>query len=86
MKRKRFTESQINRVLKEPEAGVRTAGLARRHAISEAKIYNWEAKYGGMEVSKAKRQRSLEDENDKLNRKAAKPADCRRILCWTTPR
>lgn len=48
MKRKRFTEEQIIGVLKEAEAGVKTADLARRHGISEATIYNWKAKYGGM--------------------------------------
>ena len=66
MKRKRFTEEQIMGVLKEAEAGARTADLARRHGVSEATIYNWKAKYGGMEVSEAKRLRSLEDENTKL--------------------
>lgn len=68
MKRKRFTEEQIIGVLKESEAGVKTGDLARRHGISEATIYNWKAKYGGMEVSEAKRLRSLEDENAKLKR------------------
>lgn len=68
MKRKRFTEEQIIGVLQEAEAGVRTGDLARRHGISEATIYNWKAKYGGMEVSEAKRLRSLEDENAKLKR------------------
>lgn len=66
MKRKRFTEEQIMGVLKEAEAGAKTADLARRHGVSEATIYNWKAKYGGMEVSEAKRLRSLEDENTKL--------------------
>mgnify|MGYP003353525569 FL=1 len=68
MKRKRFTEEQIIGVLKEAEAGVKTGDLERRHGISEATIYNWKAKYGGMEVSEAKRLRSLEDENAKLKR------------------
>ena len=68
MKRKRFTEEQIIGVLKEAEAGVKIADLARRHGVSEATIYNWKAKYGGMEVSEAKRLRSLEDENAKLKR------------------
>lgn len=68
MKRKRFTEEQIIGVLKEAEAGVKTADLARRRGVSEATIYNWKAKYGGMEVSEAKRLRSLEEENAKLKR------------------
>lgn len=68
MKRKRFTEEQIIGVLKEAEAGAKSADLARRHGISEATIYNWKAKYGGMEVSEVKRLRSLEDENAKLKR------------------
>ena len=68
MKRKRFTEEQIIGVLKEAGAGVKTGDLARRHGISEATIYNWKAKYGGMEVSEAKRLRMLEDENAKLKR------------------
>lgn len=50
------------------KAGAKTGDLARRHGISEATIYNWKAKYGGMEVSEAKRLRSLEDENAKLKR------------------
>ena len=68
MKRKRFSEEQIIGVLKEAEAGAKTADLARRHGVSEATIYNWKAKYGGLEVSEAKRLRSLEDENAKLKR------------------
>ena len=68
MKRTRFTEEQIIGVLKGAEAGAKTADLARRHGVSEATIYNWKAKYGGLEVSDAKRLRALEDENAKLKR------------------
>ena len=68
MKGVRFSEEQIIGVLKEAEAGAKTADLARRHGVSEATIYNWKAKYGGLEVSEAKRLRSLEDENAKLKR------------------
>ena len=68
MKKKRFTEEQIIAVLKEHEAGVKTGDLARRHGISEATLYNWKAKFGGMDVSDAKKLRALEEENGKLKR------------------
>ncbi|WP_155645025.1 MULTISPECIES: IS3 family transposase [Erythrobacter] len=68
MKRVRFSEEQIIGVLKEAEAGAKTADLARRHGVSEATIYNWKAKYGGLEVSEARRLRELESENAKLKR------------------
>jgi putative transposase len=55
-------------VLREHEAGAKTADLARKHAISEATLYNWKARYGGMDVSDAKRLKSLEEENAKLKK------------------
>lgn len=68
MKKKRFAEEQIIAVLKEHEAGMKTGDLARKHGISEATLYNWKAKYGGMDVSDAKRLKALEDENGKLKK------------------
>ena len=61
MKRARFTEEQIIGVLKEHEAGAKTADLARKLGVSEATLYNWKAKYGGMDVSEAKRLKQLEE-------------------------
>ena len=66
--KKRFTEEQIIAVLKEHEAGLKTSDLCRRHGISEATFYNWKAKFGGMDVSEAKRLRTLEAENAKLKK------------------
>jgi len=68
MKRKRFTEEQIITILKEHEAGSTVVDLARHHGIAENTIYRWKSKYGGMEVSDAKRLRALEAENNKLKR------------------
>ena len=68
MKRTKLTGEQIIGVLKEAEAGAKTADLARRHGVSEATIYNWKSKYGGMEVSDAHRLKELESENAKLKR------------------
>ena len=68
MKRSKFTEEQIIGILREQEAGAKTAELCRRHGISSATFYAWKAKFGGMEVSDAKRLRALEDENARLKR------------------
>ncbi len=65
MKRSRFSEEQIIGILKEHEAGVSVADLCRKHGVSDASIYKWKAKFGGMEVSEAK---GLEDENTRLKR------------------
>ncbi len=66
--KQRFSEEQIIRVLKEHDAGVKTGDLCRRHGISEATFYNWKAKFGGMEVSDARRLKTLESENAKLKK------------------
>ena len=71
MKRKRFTEEQIIGILREQEAGVATAEVCRRHGVSSATFYKWKAKFGGMDVSEARRLKALEDENAKLKRMLA---------------
>jgi putative transposase len=68
MKKSRFSEEQIIAVLKESQAGIPTAELCRKHGISDATFYNWRNRYGGMEVSDARRLKSLEDENRKLKK------------------
>jgi transposase-like protein len=68
MKRSRYTEEQIIAVLREHEAGAKTADLCRTYGMSEATLYNWKAKFGGMDVSDAKRLRALEGENAKLKK------------------
>jgi putative transposase len=68
MKRKRYTEEQIISILKEHEAGASVPDIARRHAVAENTVYRWKSKYGGMEVSEAKRLRQLEQENARLKK------------------
>jgi putative transposase len=68
MKGKRFSEEQIIGVLREQEAGAKTAEVCRKHGITATTFYRWKSKYGGMDVSEAKRLRALEDENAKLKK------------------
>lgn len=68
MRKSRFSEIQIIGIVKEHEAGAKVADLCRRHGISAPTLYNWKAKYGGLEVSEAKRLRALEDENRRLKK------------------
>lgn len=74
MKKSRFTESQIVSILKEGEAGVGVAELARKHGISRATYFNWRSKYSGVTVSELKRMKELEAENAKLKRLYAEMA------------
>jgi len=68
MRKSRFTEEQTPAILKESEAGMPTGELVRRHGISSQTFYNWRKKYGGLEVSEAKRLKQLEEENSRLKR------------------
>ena len=68
MKGSRFSEEQIIGILKEHEAGASTSEVCRRHGISDATFYKWKARYGGLEVSEARRLKSLEDENRRLKK------------------
>jgi putative transposase len=74
MKGKRFKEEQIIRILQEAEAGVAVADLCRKHNCSEQSFYRWKSKYGGMEVSDAKRLKELERENAELKKMVAEQA------------
>ena len=71
MKRSRFTEEQIIGILREHEAGIPVADLCRKHGLSSPTFYKWKAKFGGMDVSEARRLKALEEENAKLKRMLA---------------
>jgi putative transposase len=74
VRKSRFNEEQIIAILKESEAGVEPGELCRRHGITRASLYRWKAKYGGMEVSEARRLRALEEENRQLKHIVAEQA------------
>jgi len=74
VKNSRFSEEQIIGILKQSEAGAKTSELCRQHGISTATFYGWRSKYGGLEVSEAKRLKQLEEENGKLKRIVADQA------------
>jgi putative transposase len=80
MKKTRFTESQIVKILQQQENGLPTKELCREHGISEATFYNWKSKYGGMEASDVKRLKELEEENARLKKMYADLAVDNQIL------
>ena len=71
MKKSRFSEEQIIGILKEQQAGLPVAEICRRHGISDATFYTWRSRFGGMEVSDARRLKALDEENRKLKKRPA---------------
>src|SRR5262244_1164192 len=83
MRKSRFSEEQIIGILKEQQAGLPVAELCRKHGISDATFYTWRAKYGGLEISEAKRLKTLEEENRKLKKLLSRCSMQRRcVRCW----
>lgn len=74
MRKKRFAEEQIIKVIKEQESGVKVAEVCRKYGVSEQTFYRWKSKYGGMSVNEAKRLKVLEDENRRLKQMVAEQA------------
>jgi len=74
MKKTRFTEEQIVKILQQQEAGMKVSEICREHGISDQTFYNWKAKYGGMTVSEVRRMKALEAENQQLKKLVAEQA------------
>lgn len=83
MRRSRFTEEQIIAILAEQERGMATVEVCRRHGVSSATFYKWKAKFGGLDVSDARRLKTLEQENARLKRLLAATRPCSRTS-WET--